>query len=182
MANPVHGIFSRPLFSGDKATQQRQAAEGLSQVFAAILSRQMRQSMVGEDKGPLGIGGGTSGSIYGSFMDDAMSKLLAHSPAMRSLNQALERQIAGPQHATAAAAIPAGKIRALESLDRVLFTAAIRDETAVPRPHAIAQVSPEVSPVDALDETGVDARGPRLLPPAPDTLAPNLPPPFSLKG
>ena len=177
MANFVQGIFNRPLLTGDQRTQRRQAAEGLSQVFAAMLARQMRQSMVSNDQGPLGIGGGASASIYGSFMDDAMSKLLAHSPAMRSLNQALERQLAGPQH-SAATTDPAGKIRQLEKLDRILFTAAIRDETAVSGQQAALQVSPDETPA----ATHADAHGPRLLPPPPAGVASNLPPPFPLKG
>ncbi len=176
----VQGLFTRPLFTGDKQTQQRKAVEGLSQVFATILARQMRESASGGEQGqrPLGIGGGASGSIYGSFMDDAMSKVLAQSPAMQQLNCALEHQLGGRQQHNAALTTPAGKIRALEKVDRVLFTTAIRDETAVPLPHSTGPVSS----VATLRETSGDGLGPRLLPPPPDEMAPNLPPPLPLEG
>jgi len=174
----LQGLFSRPMFTGDKQTQQRKAAEGLSQVFATILARQMRGAASGGEQGPgpLGIGGGASGSIYGSFMDDAMSKLLAHSPAMQQLNRSLEHQLAGP-HATAPTT-SAGKIRALEKIDHVIFTAAIRDETAVPITHAPGPMFPAAT----LEGTSADALGPRLLPPPPNGMAPNLPPPLPLEG
>ena len=178
MANLVQGIFTRPIFTGDKQTQQRKAAEGLSQVFATILARQMRETMTGgeQGQGPLGIGGGAGGSIYGSFMDDAMSKLLAHSPAMQPLNHALERAMAGQSNSITPA--PTGKIRVLGRFDRVLFSAAIHDETAVPLSHSSAPTSP----IEARDEASTDALGPRILPPPPDGMAPNLPPPFPLEG
>ncbi len=178
MANIVQGIFTRPMFSGDQSAQQKQAAQGLSQVFATILARQMRQSMVGADQGPLGLEGGASGNIYGAFMDDAMGKLLAASPAMKALNQSLERELAGPRH-TAIPLSDSGRAHQLEGIDRTLFTAAIRDEAAVPLGDTVA---PRVSQPEALLETSDDGRGPRLLPPLPNSLAPDLPQPFPLKG
>jgi hypothetical protein len=95
MANSVAGIFGQTVFSGDRANElkRRDAVQGFSQVFATILARQMHQSTLGPDAGPLGIQGGTSGDIYGAFFDDAMGKLLAQSPAMKALNTSLEREL-----------------------------------------------------------------------------------------
>ncbi len=179
MANLVQGLFNRPIFSGDKQTQRRQAAQGLSQVFVTILARQMREAMTGGDQtqGPLGISDGASGSIYGSFMDDAMSKLLAQSRAMQPLNHALERALAGPEqhHGRNSSG---GEIRALEKIDSVIFRTAIRDDTAVPLTHS----SSSVSPIEPRDDASADALGPRLLPPPIKGMASDLPPPVHLEG
>jgi len=176
MANIVQGIFTRPMFSGDKSAQQKQAAQGFSQVFATILARQMRQSTVGADQGPLGLEGGASGNIYGAFMDDAMGKLLAASPAMKALNQSLARELAGPRR-TALPLTDSGRSHLIQGIDRTLFTAAIRDETAVPSADSVTR---QVSQSEALLETSDDGRGPRLLPPPPHSMAPELPQPLLL--
>ena len=102
----VDGIFSVPIFGGPKETQKNQAATGFTQVFASMLAQQMREALAGEDKGPLGTGGGTTGDIYGSFLDQAMGRALANSPALKPLNRAIERELSGTKPAVAKSVAP----------------------------------------------------------------------------
>lgn len=176
MSNVVKGIFGSAIF-GDKNLQRRNAAEGLSQTFATILSRQMRQSMVGADAGPMGIAGGATGDIYGSFMDDAMGKLLARSPAMKSLNAALERDLGGA-HNSAAPGLN-GKTQLIEKIDRAVLASATPAELSVP--FLGRSETPSMSQFRTTTAQA-DNRGPLLLPPAASSMAPDLPPPSRLKG
>jgi hypothetical protein len=179
MANIVAGLFNHKIFAAGQEVQRRNSAEGLSQTFATILSRQMRQSTVSGDAGPLGIAGGASGDIYGGFMDDELGKLLAHSPAMKSLNRALERELAGPGHPATAASSP-GETQLIDKIDRTIFAAEGTNSSAVPLLHNTG--ASVMSQFGAIGEGHTDARGPLLLPPAPDALAPELPAPTGLKG
>jgi hypothetical protein len=63
MSTSVPGIFTQSVFSGvaKRATTQKAAAAGFAQIFTTMLAHQMHQSMVGDDVGPMGIGGGASG-------------------------------------------------------------------------------------------------------------------------
>lgn len=176
MANIIPGLFNRTIFAGTQEAQRRStAAEGLSQTFATILSRQMRQSTVGGDQGPLGIAGGASGDIYGGFMDEELGKLLARSPAMKALNRAIERELEGPGH-RASPALPASATPLNDKIEPALFATATADNSAVPLLHG-----PSTSTVSQFG-AAADNRGPLLLPPAPDALAPDLPAPTGLKG
>jgi hypothetical protein len=180
MANLVPGIFNRAIFAGKQEVQRRNAAaQGLSQTFAAILSRQMRQSTVSADQGPMGIAGGASGDIYGGFMDEVLGKVLAHSPAMKALNRALERDLDGPRH-SAGTPTPAGRTQLIDRIDRTILAAEARDNPAVPLLHNASGRG--LSQFGATAATGADNRGPLLLPPAPDSMAPDLPAPTGLKG
>jgi len=178
MSNVVQGLFNRAVF-GAQDLQRRNAAQGLSQTFATILSRQMRQSMVGADTGPMGIAGGATGDIYGSFMDDAMGKLLARSPAMKSLNAALERELGGAHNSAAPRGLD-GKSRLIEKLDRAVLASAEPAELSVP--FSSPAETPAVSEFRTAAIARADDRGPLLLPPAPAEMAPDLPPPSKLGG
>ncbi|HLW72259.1 MAG TPA: hypothetical protein VKS22_16735 [Candidatus Binataceae bacterium] len=178
MSIVVQGLFNRALFGGQDL-QRRSAAEGLSQTFATILSRQMRQSMVGVDSGPMGIGGGATGDIYGSFMDDAMGKLLARSPAMKSLNAALEHDLGGTHNSAAPRGLDS-KDRLIEKIDRAVLAAASPAELSVP--FSGPSETSAVSEFKTAAITQADNRGPLILPPAPSAMVPDLPPPSKLGG
>lgn len=182
MTNETNSIFAKPVFGADRNREadRQKATEGFSQIFATILAKQMRQSMVGADKGPMGIGGGTSGDIYGAFFDQAMGKVLAHSSSMKPLNRMIDRQLAGPRHSTssahgAQAAQSLGEAK-LAALDKAALLDEMRDEkAAVPTIAGMSGLAtPKLLPSDA--------RGPLLLPPAPSSAAPVLLPPSSLEG
>jgi Rod binding domain-containing protein len=153
------GIFSRSVFSGGaiRQTNQKAAAAGFSQIFTTMLAKQMRESTVGTDKGPMGIGGGATGDIYGSFIDQAMGKALANSKSMSQLNKMIERQLVDPRHPGNAAS-----------------KASPSSQNQFVRNAVLGAASSSLSPI----YTGVtmtnDARGPLLLPPAPASSAPVL--------
>lgn len=168
------GLFSRAVFG--EAQKRNAAAEGLTQTFATILARQMHQSSDGDEE-PMGINGGIAGDIYGGFIDEALGKVLAHSPAMKSLNQALERELAGGAATSKTSSMALNRTVAGSVTPAVLM----------------AGTAPAVPSLDTLSAGGMlqtgasglsasDNRGPLLLPPAPDLMAPTLPAPTSLKG
>jgi hypothetical protein len=180
MSNTVPGLFNRAVFvSGQEAQRRNAAAQGLSQTFATILSSQMRQTAIDGDDGPLGTEGGASGDIYGGFMDTELAKLIAKSPAMKSLNGAIERELARPGN-QASATTSKGKALVSNKIEQTIFPPEAADNAAVPLLNA-TEASP-LSQFGALGATGADHRGPLLLPPAPDPLAPDLPAPTGLKG
>jgi len=145
------------------------AAAGFAQIFTTMLAKQMRESMVGADHGPMGIGGGAAGDIYGAFIDQAMGKALANSKSMRPLTKMIGRELSGPSHAD-----PTSKTSALNTVAMIGRTPA--DNTLVPK---VLENSGAVLP----NYTGVtmpsDVRGPILLPPRPSITAPDLLPPPS---
>lgn len=185
MASTINTIFSDSIFAktihgarSDSQTDRKHAAESFTEIFASILSKQMRQSMVGPDKGPMGIAGGSSGDIYGSFFDQAMGHALATSRAMEPLNRLIRRELAGPRRPDATgnsggSKSPSSVVGKLAGLRRASFVNSVRDETAVP-----SQVIPYAVPL-RFETDGTmpsDEHGPLLLPPRPTTVAPLLPP------
>lgn len=148
------GIFTRSTFSSaSRETNQKEAAMAFAQIFTTMLAKQMRESMVGAETGPMGIGGGATGDIYGSFIDEAMGKALAGSKSMSQFTKMINREISG-RHA----AMSSGKD---------------------PKPNSIALVhNTETSGAPSPIYTGVtmpaDKLGPVLLPPSPSPTAPVL--------
>jgi Rod binding domain-containing protein len=175
MATSTPGIFVHSVFSGGSSRQpdQKAAAAGFTQIFTTMLAHQMHQSMVGADTDPMGTGGGASGDIYGSMLDQALGKTLAKSPSMKGLTQMISRELAGPRHPIASAF--------KEALLRM-------DTAGATRPNS-GQLADGIETVMAhpvrSETRGVmhsDKRGPVLLPPAPLGLAPVLQPPSPLEG
>jgi len=164
IASPV---FSQQLFATTTRGQTDKAAvQGFSQIFASMLSAELRRGAMGSDSGMMGTGGGATGDIYGAFFDQAISKVLARSPAMKPLNDMVDRELRGSANQKSA--------RGFEAT------------TLASRPGAInAQAEPAGYTVPAPGSPGSavpagDARGPLLLPPAPTMFAPILPPPTTL--
>jgi len=163
-------VFSHQVFaaSARREPDKRTAVQGFAQIFAAMLCRELRRGILGADSGPMGIGGGATGDIYGSFLDQAMGKALAKSPAMKSFNDIVSRRLDGPGFRRTAGMAPLAA--PLPAPGRLL------------PPQARSQPMSSIvsAPVDAIGAAGsmaADARGPLLLPPRPATFAPPLPPP-----
>lgn len=175
MPAAVPGIFSHSVFSGGatRPTNQKAAAAGFAQIFTTMLARQMHQSMVGEDTGPMGIGGGASGDIYGSLLDQALGKTLAKSKSMAGLTKMISRELSGPRHPIASAF--------KDSLVRLVAFKPTSTETG-----RLADGIETVIERSSQFRTGggfrSDPRGPVLLPPAPGALAPLLQSPSPLEG
>ena len=70
-----------------RQTNQKAAAAGFAQIFTTMLAKQMHESMVGEENGPMGIGGGASGDIYGALPRSGDGKALATSKSMSQAEQ-----------------------------------------------------------------------------------------------
>jgi Rod binding domain-containing protein len=160
------GIFSRGVFSGSmRQTSQKAASAGFAQIFTTMLAKQMRESMVGADHGPMGIGGGAAGDIYGSFIDEAMGKALAGSKSMKQLTSMIDRQLSGPNHPVA-----------LKSLAPKAIAFA---STAVNKGISLrgGATTTALSPIYTSVTIPSDKRGPVLLPPAPPAASVLLPPP-----
>jgi Rod binding domain-containing protein len=175
MPASVPGVFAHSVFSGaaTRQTSQKAAAAGFAQIFTTMLAKQMHQSMVGEDSGPMGISGGASGDIYGSMLDQALGKTLAKSKSMAGLTKMINRQLSGPRHPVASAF--------KDSLIKVAATEPSRPATGR-LASGIATVMERSSHFGTAGSLGGDARGPVLLPPAPSSMAPVLQPPSPLEG
>jgi Rod binding domain-containing protein len=175
MPASVPGVFSHSVFSGGatRQTNQKAAASGFAQIFTTMLARQMHQSMLGNDAGPMGIGGGSSGEIYGSMLDQALGKALAKSKSMSGLTKMINRGLSGPRHPIASAF--------KDSLIKAQPTTSTRSESGRIA-NGIATVMERVSHFGSATVSGSDARGPVLLPPAPTEVAPRLQPPSALEG
>jgi hypothetical protein len=156
----VQSIFSSPVFGLPTGGRKDQAAAGFSQVFAAILAKQLRSSTTGDVEGPLGTAGGTAGDIYGAFFDQVMGNVLANSPLMKPLNRAIERELSRPLHSS--------------------VTSGSKGGVAAPKPDR-ASISIPIQNRTNLDLSS-DSRGPLLLPPEPTAVASVLPPPPGLEG
>jgi|ERR1700722_1561600 Rod binding domain-containing protein len=162
ISNP--GIFTQSVFSGGmvKQTDQKAAAAGFSQIFTTMLAKQMRESMVGQDAGPMGIGGGATGDIYGSFIDGAMGKALANSKSMSQLNKMVSRELGGARHGAAKSGL---------STERQVVSSLGSASTRA----ASASMSQNYTGVT----NATDSKGPLLLPPAAEPSASDLLPPPS---
>ncbi len=169
MPTTTSPVFAREVFatSARREPKRQDAIAGFSQVFASILSAEMRHALLDPDKGPMGINGGASGDIYGSFFDQAMAKALASSRAMKPLNDMIGRELDGPS----ARRVPAHQAKAP--------LAGLGGRTARP----VSYTRPVLLNSDSTDSAGngaampADARGPLLLPPRPSVFTPLLPPP-----
>ena len=163
------GVFSRGVFSGAiRQTSQKTAAAGFAQIFTTMVAKQMRESMVGADHGPMGIGGGATGDIYGAFIDEAMGKALAGSRSMKQLTGMIDRELSGPRHPTSAA------LKKVSTDAIALVSSALSKGIS----GLSGQATPnEVSPIYTGVTLTSDKRGPVLLPPTPPTASVLLPPP-----
>jgi len=174
MPTSVPGIFTRSVFSGGatRQTSQKAAAAGFAQIFTTMLAHQMHQSMVGADNGPMGIGGGASGDIYGGLLDQALGKALAKSKSMAGLTRIISRGLQGARHPIASA-----------FKDSLIKTDAADPARKMGHPtNGIATLMEHVTEPGKDSGLGSDARGPILLPPAPTGVAPLLQPPSPLEG
>ena len=170
MPGIVNGVFTRPVTGSDKAANREQAATGFTQIFTSMLAKQMRQALTGNDKGPLGTAGGASGEIYGAFFDQAMGKTLAGSRAMAPMRRMVARSLGRPgakESGLAKGAII--RSNGVSGLRNVINTAS--STSGAPR----FMRYPET--LDLQFVQSGDNRGPQLLPPAPSSMAPLLPPP-----
>jgi len=162
----IPGVFSREVFNGTAPqTKQKVAAAGFSQIFTTMLAKQMRQSMVGEDNGPMGISGGATGDIYGAFLDQAMGKALANSKSMSRFNNTIQRELSG--HSSSSSTSATSNSGALELVRNARMQ---NTSSLVGTIETKGLVSPNYTGVTAPG----DAHGPVLLPPSPSTAAPLL--------
>ncbi len=169
MSVSIPGVFTRSVFSGaTQQTNQKAAAAGFAQIFTTMLAKQMRQSMVGPENGPMGTSGGATGDIYGSFIDQAMGKALAKSKSMNQLNKMISGELSGSRKSAGPNGSKPG------ALELARYT---RPGSAalVSTPETTGRLSPNYTAVTM----PVDARGPVLLPPSPSATAPVLLPPPS---
>ena len=170
MAVSTPGVFAHSVFSGaTRQTNQKAAAMGFAQIFTTMLAKQMRQSMVGAENGPMGIGGGASGDIYGTFIDQAMGKALAGSKSMKQFTKMIDRELSGPRHPISTS--NEANSNALALARGLRLTGA----SLVGTPETTTQVLPFYTGIGM----PADAHGPILLPPSPSTSAPVLLPPPS---
>jgi hypothetical protein len=154
-------VFTGSLFKATTPkTKQTAAAAGFAQIFTTMLAKQMRTSMVGDENGPMGIGGGATGDIYGSFIDEAMGKALAGSNSMSQLTKMINRELSGPRHPITNAANATSLVR-----DARLTSTALVSR---------GEMSGAPSPIYTGVTMPADMRGPILLPPTPSLTAPVL--------
>ena len=171
MSVSTPGLFIHSVFSGAiKQTNQKAAAIGFAQIFTTMLAKQMRQSMVGAENGPMGIGCGATGDIYGAFIDQAMGKALASSKSMNQFTKMIDRELSGPRHPVSSASYDS-KPSAIE----LARGARLGSASMVGMPATNGAMSPIYTGVTM----PTDARGPILLPPNPPVTAPVLLPPPS---
>ncbi len=171
MSLSTAGVFTHSVFSGaTRQTNQKAAAGGFAQIFTTMLAKQMRQSMVGSENGPMGIGGGATGDIYGAFIDQAMGKALAGSKSMKQFTKMIDRELSGPRHPVDSASNNC-QPNAIE-LARNVRVGSASMVSALETTGAVLPIYTGVT------MTG-DARGPILLPPSPSMAAPVLLPPPS---
>ncbi len=166
----VQSIFSNSVSPPSAETRTARVVAGFTQVFAAILSQQLRGKALGGSDGLLGTASGTAGDVYGAFFDEAMGHALATSPAMKPLNQAIERELERPGHSSGGT--PATLHPSETKSQQLAVAGSISDMLQ--------------SPIVAQNRTDLklssDARGPLLLPPEPTGMAWVLPPPPRLGG
>ncbi len=171
MSVSTPGVFNRSMFaSATPQTSQKAAAAGFAQIFTTMLAKQMRQSMVGSDNGPMGISGGATGDIYGAFIDQAMGKALAGSKSMSQLNKMIDRELSGPRHPVSSASkdVKTGPIQ-LARVTRMKGAPMV----------GTLETAGTTSPIYTGVTMPADAQGPILLPPSPSSAAPVLLPPPS---
>lgn len=165
------GVFTPSVFKGTTPqTNQKAAAAGFAQIFTTMLAKQMRESMVGPENGPMGIGGGATGDIYGAFLDQAMGKALATSKSMSQLNKMIDRELSGPRH-------PVSSTKGTSGLNPLELARNARLQSAAQL--GTNATTSAVSPIYTGTAMPADGHGPILLPPSPSVTAPVLLPPPS---
>jgi Rod binding domain-containing protein len=171
MSVSTPGVFTHSVFGGaTRQTNQKAAAAGFAQIFTTMLAKQMRTSMVGSENGPMGIGGGATGDIYGAFIDQAMGKALAGSKSMKQFTKMIDRELSGPRHPISSASNNS-QLNAIE-LARNTRSGSSSLVSAL-------ETTGAVSPIYTAVTIPTDARGPILLPPGPSPTASVLLPPPS---
>jgi Rod binding domain-containing protein len=179
MASIVSTIFDRPLVGGaEKKSDAHQAAQSFSQVFATMLAKEMRKALVGEDKGPMGVGGGAQGDIYASFFDEAMGKALARSAAMKPLNRMVFRELDGA-HNPAQTASGAKRAHGAGQDKEGALACGVRETIA--RTGSSSATLQKIN-FHTAHAPSTDNRGPVLLPPPANPMAPILPAPSLLEN
>jgi hypothetical protein len=168
-------VFNQQVFAtaGRRQTDRTAAVQGFSQVFASMLSAELRRSAAGSDSGLMGTSG-ASGDIYGAFFDQAISKVLARSPAMKPLNDMVSRELGGARDGKSANGVDSSKPVPRSEANRPAV-----EPVSYPMPEP-AGVSEGAAAADAHGAASADRRGPLLLPPRPAIFAPVLPPPTTL--
>ena len=169
-------VFNQQVFAtvGRRQTDQNAAVQGFSQIFASMLSAELRRSAAGSDSGPMGAsGGGASGDIYGAFFDQAISKVLAKSPAMKPLNDMVGRELAARDGKSANGVESSKPVGRSEATRPAVETTSY----SMPEPAAPADAGATAA---AHGATSADRRGPVMLPPRPAMFEPVLPPPTTL--
>lgn len=174
MTTTTNPVFSQQMFATPqrRQTDKNGAVQGFAQIFASMLSTELRRGPLGSDAGPMGIGGGATGDVYGAFFDQAISKVLARSPAMKPLNDMISRQLGGPGNQNSASGV-----KAITALPQAGNTFAQPVSYTAGAPPVASE--PAVS-TGSSNSTATDSRGPVLLPPPPAMFAPVLPPPTNL--
>ncbi len=174
MTTTASPVFSQQLFAtpARSQTDKNGAVQGFAQIFASMLSTELRRGAFGSDKGPMGIGGGATGDVYGAFFDQAISKVLARSPAMKPLNDMISRQLGGPGNQKSASGVKG-------------VTPVLETGKTLAQPVGYTVGAPPVASEPAVstgssNATATDSRGPLLLPPPPAMFAPVLPEPTTL--
>jgi len=170
-------MFSQQVFAtpGRRQNDKNSAVQGFSQIFASMLSAELRRGALGSDTGMMGTAGGATGDIYGAFFDQAIAKVLSRSPAMKPLNEMVSRQLGGTAGRGTAKALSAAEGRLLPAEAGKALARPVSYTTAAP-----ANASESALSTGSGDGTASDGRGPLLLPPRPAMFAPVLPPPTTL--
>jgi hypothetical protein len=154
--------FDRPIFQPHAAAKNEpslKAARGFAGLFGKIVAHELLKGASSEEDGLMGMGNGPASDIYGAFLENALGKVLAESPAMRPLvNQIrdeLQRHVSANRDNGLSVERQKGISTALDSLSVGLGGSS----TFFDLPH--------------------DSRGPLLLPPPPGLYEPvsTLPPP-----
>lgn len=175
MSNEINSVFDHSLFGASRngRADKQKATQGFSQIFASLIAKQMREAFQGKDNGPMGIGGGATGDIYGAFLDEAMGKALAGSPAFGQINAMIDREL-GRHTTDSIHNEPSIKSTGREASLPETLRMASTDEL-----FGRAPAAPLPGPTGHVPELHLpsDDRGPLLLPPDPSSTAPILPPP-----
>jgi hypothetical protein len=161
----IQSIFSNPVSGPAAESRKGRVVAGFTQVFASILSKQLRSSGMGEEGGLLGTAGGTAGDVYGAFFDGAMGHALATSSAMKPLNQAIEHELERPVHPS-------------EARHATLHQSESKSDQNVAVGSNSDMLYTSISARNGTDlELPSDSHGPLLLPPESAGVASVLPPP-----
>lgn len=169
MSNSVASVFARGIFEGGTGSTaaKEKAIGGFSEIFGALMAKEMRTAML-DNTDPNLMGDSASSGIVGGFFDQAIGAALAHSKAMQPLNRMLDRELGGVIGRST------GPHLALGDGHRV--------GNGTDRDGASENTSQMAAAQNRTDASLLSStEGPILLPPRPSLMAPLLPPPSSLK-